>query len=44
MFRRGGVPNSRRYSRLKCDGLSYPTRDATPAASRLSPSINRRAS
>ena len=25
MSRRGGVPNWRRYSRLNCEGLSYPT-------------------
>ncbi len=25
MSRKGGVPNWRRYSRLNCEGLSYPT-------------------
>ena len=31
--RLGGAPNSRRYSRLNWDGLSYPTRWATPVTS-----------
>jgi alkylhydroperoxidase/carboxymuconolactone decarboxylase family protein YurZ len=32
--RRGGAPNRRLYSRLNCDGLSYPTRCPTCATSR----------
>ncbi len=30
--RAGGSPYKRRYSRLNCDGLSYPTANPTPAA------------
>src|SRR5882762_11199329 len=29
----GGAPNSRRYSRLNCEGLSYPTAKPTAAMS-----------
>src|ERR1700687_3733199 len=31
--RLGGAPNIRRYSRLNCEGLSYPTAKPTPATS-----------
>ena len=36
MSRSGGRPNNRRYSRLNWDGLSYPTLNATLAASGVS--------
>lgn len=40
----GGMPKRLLYSRLKEDASRYPTRKAALAASKSSPSINRRAS
>jgi hypothetical protein len=40
----GGAPNRRLYSRLNCDGLSYPTLKAALAASNCSFNMSRLAS
>lgn len=44
MSRSGGAPKCRLYSRLNCEGLSYPTRTATDPTSPLCRSSNLRAS
>jgi hypothetical protein len=44
MSRAGELPKRRPYSRLNCDGLSYPTSNEAVAASNCSANINLRAS